>query len=269
MQKIVLYWWHCLTKNAVMKITETDFFNPLNAVTGISDTDYKRMSDTIDNVLNSMTQISDWGFYIIDYFKQNFLYVSDNIAYWCGIPAENVKDLGYKLYTDYVQQEDLAMLKEINDSGFKQFERFPEEDRCKYSITYDFHFVNSCKTRLIHHRLTPLALKNGKIWLALCGIALSFNQTPGHIILRKHKDLKYLEYSLTKHQWIQKINPLLSDIEKEIIKLSAKGFLVKEIADILCKSEDTIKTYRKNMIKALGLPNFTAVITHAINYGLI
>ena len=65
------------------------------------------------------------------------------------------------------------------------------------------------------------------------------------------------------------MEPTLSDIEKEIIKLSAKGFLIKEIADILFKSEDTIKTYRKNMIKSLGLSNFTAVVTHAINYGLI
>lgn len=250
-------------------IKDTDFFNAHNAVTGITDADYRRMSDTIENLLDTITQISDWGFYIIDYFKQNFLYVSDNIAYWCGIPAENVKDLGYKLYTDYVPQEDLAMLKEINDSGFKQFETFPEEDRRNYSITYDFHFVNSCKTRLIHHRLTPLAIKNGKIWLALCGVALSFNKTPGHIILRKHKNQKYLEYSLDEHKWIQRMDPTLSDIEKEIIKLSAKGFLIKEIADILFKSEDTIKTYRKNMIKSLGLSNFTAVVTHAINYGLI
>ncbi|MBO7595818.1 MAG: response regulator transcription factor [Bacteroidales bacterium] len=54
-----------------------------------------------------------------------------------------------------------------------------------------------------------------------------------------------------------------------MIKLSAKGFLIKEIADILSKSEDTIKTYRKNIIKSLGLSNFTAVVTHTINYGLI
>ena len=83
MQKIVLYWWHCLTKNAVMKITETDFFNPLNAVTGISDTDYKRMSDTIDNVLNSMTQISDWGFYIITgiKFKPTIQHPSNALIY--------------------------------------------------------------------------------------------------------------------------------------------------------------------------------------------
>ena len=55
--------------------------------------------------------------------------------------AEEIKMLGYDLYTQYVPQEDLAILKEINEAVFRQFECITDTERIKYSISYDFHFV--------------------------------------------------------------------------------------------------------------------------------
>lgn len=72
--------------------------------------------------------------YIIDYHKQDFLYVSNNIARLCGEDAQKIKDFGYRFYIDYVPSEDLKMLLEINNSGFKLFETFPIGERTEYTI---------------------------------------------------------------------------------------------------------------------------------------
>ncbi len=251
-----------------MAIRSSDFFNKMNTVSGITENDYAGVTDTIETLLDSMSQISNTGFYIIDYFKQNFLYVSDAIACWCGIPADKVKELGYNLYTEHVPPEDLEMLKEINESGFKLYETIPQEERKKYSISYDFRFNNSHCT-LINHRLTPLSMRDGKIWLALCSVTLSAVKEPGRIIMKKNKDRSFYEYSLQYHKWQKKMEPPLSDVEKKILLLTAEGYTCEEIAELIFKSLNTIRTYRKNLLKKFNTPSMSAALVYAINYGLL
>ena len=42
--------------------------------------------------------------YIIDYFRQGFLYVSDNLAYLCGIPAAEIRNHGYEILQNVVER---------------------------------------------------------------------------------------------------------------------------------------------------------------------
>ena len=252
-----------------MTIRSSDFFNRMNEVSNITDADYEKVTEMIETLLCSMSQISNTGFYIIDYFKQNFLYVSDTIACWCGIPADKVKELGYNLYTEHVPEKDLAMLKEVNDAGFRLYESLPSEERTKYSITYNFHFCNAHVSRLVNHRLTPLSIKDGKIWLALCSVTLCANKESGRIIMKKHKDRIYYEYSLKTHRWNKKVEPLLSDIEKQILTLTAQGYICKEIAEIIHRSENTVKTYRKAFQQKFQTTGITASLTYAIQYDLL
>lgn len=139
--------------------------------------------------------------YIIDYFKRNFLYVFENIVYLCGQNASEIKDFGYKLYTDYVSLKDQQMLLEINKRGFDLFNELPVSERMDYSITYDFHIINGKKQRLVNHTLTPIFLiKDGRVWLALCTFALSARNSPGHIIMKKSGSNKFYEFSLDEHK---------------------------------------------------------------------
>lgn len=40
--------------------------------------------------------------YIIDYFHQDFIYASDNLAYLCGLEPEQLMEAGYQMYIDHV-----------------------------------------------------------------------------------------------------------------------------------------------------------------------
>lgn len=61
----------------------------------------------------------------------------------------------------------------------------------------------------------------------------------------------------------------LSDREKEVLVLVAKGKMNKEIADILCISVFTVMTHRKNISKKLGINNIAGLAVYAIINGLI
>ena len=91
-----------------------DFFTLQNTIESISDSDYSK-TELIIEAAKAFERTTYQCVYIIDYFKQGFLYVSNNIARLCGGEAEKIKDFGYKFYIDYVPKEDLKMLVEIKD----------------------------------------------------------------------------------------------------------------------------------------------------------
>ena len=173
-----------------------DFFTLQNTIESISDSDYSKTGLIIE-AAKAFERTTYQCVYIIDYFKQGFLYVSNNIARLCGGEAEKIKDFGYKFYIDYVPKEDLKMLVEINTKGFKLFNTLPIGERKKYTISYDFHIMRDKRKRLVNHKLTPLVLtKDGRIWLAICTISLAATNEPGNVIMKKVGASTFYQYSL-------------------------------------------------------------------------
>ncbi|MBR2200732.1 MAG: hypothetical protein IJ894_08325, partial [Bacteroidales bacterium] len=95
------------------------FDSPLNIITGVTDEDYRREEARLAPVLDVLSKISSCGYYIVDYFKKDFLYVSPNIAYWCGIPAGKVKAMGVDEFINHAPKDDLERLIELHNEWFK------------------------------------------------------------------------------------------------------------------------------------------------------
>lgn len=62
---------------------------------------------------------------------------------------------------------------------------------------------------------------------------------------------------------------MLTQREREILKLIAEGYKNKEVADYLCISLKTVEKHRANLIKKLDLHNAAALTAFAIEKGLI
>lgn len=177
-----------------------DFFSLQNSVENINESDYTKVGLIIE-AAKAFERSTYQCVYIIDYFKQGFLYVSNNIARLCGGEAEKIKDFGYWFYIDYVPDKDLKMLLEINNSGFKFFNALPVGERKNYTISYDFHIKRGTRKRLVNHKLTPLILtKDGRIWLAICTISLAATNVPGNVIMKKPGAETFYEYCLYTHK---------------------------------------------------------------------
>ena len=241
-----------------------DFFSFSNAVSDISEEEYQKANLFIDT-LDAVSRITNNSFYIIDYFKKNFLFVSDNPLFLCGHTAEDVKSLGYMFYLNHVSEEEQVMLTEINRAGFDFYNEIPIEERLEYTISYNFHLINKNKKKtLINHKLTPIQLTaDGKIWLAVCNVSLSSRDTVGRIEMRKKGTLIYWEYSIAKRHWQEEKGITLNDKEKEILSLSAQGYSMTEIADRVCLSLDTIKFYRRKLFEKLDVKNITEATAFA------
>ncbi|MFI3298055.1 MAG: helix-turn-helix transcriptional regulator [bacterium] len=252
-----------------MDINIEDFFIHSNNVNDITGEDYNNiclLTDTVESFARSTYK----SIYIIDYFRKDFLYLSDNLPYLLGITKEEIKKLGYNIYTSYVPKEEQEMLLEINKAGFDFFDNLPVEERKKWIINYDFNILNGRHKRLINHTITPIYLtKEGRIWLGLCTIALSANNKPGNIMMKKIGSNTHNEYSLSTHEWNKKQEKELSQDEKNMLILSAQGYTMTEISEMMYKSIDSIKYYKRRIFEKFNVKNITEALAYAINYKML
>lgn len=124
---------------------------------GITEEDYLRAKPYIETA-QAFAQTTYQSIYIIDYFKKNFLYVSDNPIFLCGHTAEEVKAMGYGFYMSNVPQAELPMLTELNRAGFSAFNATPLEDKMKCLMSYEF----LCQTEILGRRSIPIEISFGR-----------------------------------------------------------------------------------------------------------
>ena len=190
--------------------------------------------------------------YIIDYFKRDFLYVSDKIARLCGEKTDGSKGFSYETYLKHVPEEERDMLSEIHEKGLGLFHTFPAGERKSFTLSYDIDLIRNRKKTLLNHKLTPFALApDGRVWIAICTILPSAHKAPGHALMLHTETDTYYKYDLLCHDWYKKKIKGLSETEREILLLSARGYTEKEIAEQICKSVNTIKTPKRNLFKRL------------------
>lgn len=249
--------------------TTDEFFIPDNEVILPQELDYSRIDEYIHSA-EAFSRSTYQSVYIIDYFNRNFLYVSPNPMFLCGLSPDKVLQLGYRFYLEYVPEEEQALLLTINNAGFALYNSIPKEERWEWFISYDFHIINKGKKILINHKLTPLTLtSDGRIWLALCVVSASTHTTPGHIEMHRADSPDFFEYNMVTQRWDKRGMPRLTEGEKSVITLSIQGFTMSEIADKMCLSPDTIKKYRKQIFEKLDVRNISEAIVSATNNKLL
>lgn len=247
-----------------------DFFKPMRLTDVPNAEDYLAVQPYID-CAKIFSHFTYQSIYIVDYYKREFVYVSDNPIFLCGKSASEVKKMGWNFYYNYVPEEDLKLLLEINQAGFLFYNDLPIEERLKYIISYDFRLKQPNKhTLLISHKLAPLVLdKSSNIWLALCLVSASSNKSPGNIIIQKMNSDKIFRYHTDEKFWETQPSVKLTKMEKEILLLSSQGFTIAEIAQRLFIAESTVKSHRTNILNKLKVNNIGEAIACAANYKLI
>lgn len=250
-------------------IQSEDFFIKENEVT-VPDEDYKSLT-FYEQFLDTFARTTHKTIYVIDYCRKNFLYVSDNPLFLCGVPAKKVKEIGCEFYIQQVPDYDLPLLLEINKAGFLFNQTIPIEDLLDYTLSYDFHIKQpSGQALLINHKTTPLRLsKEGKVWLAFCAVSFSSHSEAGNLeIIHKQYNLRWT-YNFESKKWKESKKIEIKEAEKNVLRLSAQGYTMNEIAERLYKSIDTIKSYKRELFEKLEVDNIAEAISYAVNKNLM
>ena len=246
-----------------------DFFISENRVDSISDETYKQAPIVIDS-LKAVARLTYQSVYVIDYYRKNFLYVSDNPLFLCGFKPDEVREMGYSFYFNQVPKDEIDMLLEINRVGFSFYKGVSIEERQKLFITYDFHLRDRDYKILINHKLTPILLAdNGNIWLAACIVSLSSNKKEGNVEAHMDGRPDYWSYSLEGHLWQHKDAIVLKSREKEVLIYSAQGLKEEEVADKMNIAPVTVKFHKKALFNKLNVRSISAAIAIASHKKMI
>ncbi len=65
------------------------------------------------------------------------------------------------------------------------------------------------------------------------------------------------------------LGEILSEREREVVKLTAEGYTAQQCGDILSLSPKTIETYRHRAMQKLGLTNRAELVRYALRAGLL
>ncbi len=236
---------------------------------GIGDADYANINLIIE-AATAFERSTYQCVYIVDFYRKNFLYVSNNIAKLCGIDAEKIKNFGYRFYIDFVPKDDLKMILQMDKYCFERLYKMSPDERKLCTFSYNFHFMHGNRCKLINHQLSPLILtKQGKVWLAICTISLAAGNETGTIVMKKADTDSYFELSLPGGKWNEYDEIALSDIEQEVLSLSTQGYTMNDIAKKIYKSFDTVKAYRRNIFRKMNVHSIAEALAYAQNHRLI
>lgn len=222
------------------------------------------------NVVKAFARSAYQCVFVIDYSTKSFLHVSNNIVHICGENATKILNLGCNFYNDYVVMDDLKMLQDVRNSVVENFKNIPLGDRLQYIISFDFYVKNKNQKRLIHHKMTPVCLTDdGDISKVLCLISLASGQQSGNVFAKKYGSDIYYDYNLLSHKWLQKNEIVLSRMEYLTLALSAQGFAMHDISRLICKSVDSVKSYKRALFDRMNVSNVTEALAFAQNHFLM
>jgi len=246
------------------------FFKPLKLESTVSDVDYIKIKNQIE-ALSLLSNIANMSFYMIDYQKKGFIYVSTNPLFLCGYDREDVLKMGYDFYPKILSSKDLSMLLEINQKGFEYFYSQPLEIRQNLYISYDFKIHHKDGQQfMVNQKLIPFALtKDGDMWLSLCLVTLSVNENSGNVYIQQINSTERLEYSFNSKRWKKSETIKLTDTELKILRLSAQGHTIKTIADTMHIDDSTVKFHKTNIFKKFNVYNIAEAIYFASINNLI
>lgn len=250
-------------------MTDSDIFNLSYKVEGITPEDYKKAENYIKS-LDVFSAISYESIYVLDFFQHRFLFVSENRLFLCGLTSDQVMDLGQTFYSRYIPSEELWVLYKTKNLFFRFLQKQPFEERSQFSASCSFHIKHKGGLRMVNHKITPLLFdSNWNVWLAVCSVSISNHNIPGNIEVRKLRQSDYWKFDLDLNHWMSVPGITLSEGEKEVLLLAARGLTVDEIAERAHRAKDSIKSRRRAIFDKLGVKSISEAIAFATNYKLI
>lgn len=255
-----------------MKYTLEDFFDPIHETKYIGSENYRRIEHYLE-ALNALSKICNLSFYIVDYYKKSFYYVSPNSLFLSGYSQKEVMSLGFDFYRLCVPEDDLELLFLLNHAGFDFFYQLPVGRREHATISYDFRLKHRQNNSLvmINHKLAPLLLtENGNIWMAICLVTLSSRQTPGDVHIITKDDQTRYDFNRAEQFFEETEIMKLTKKEYEILKLIALGKGMEEISGKLEVSTSTVKNHKTRIFRKLNVKTSAeAVFVFANSQGIL
>lgn len=213
-------------------------------------------------LLDTFSLLMNQSIYVADFSRGKFLYVSDHPLFLCGFSAREVKEMGFSFYEKIIAPEDMPLVMDVNENGFRFFNTKHPDD-CFLSVDFRIKQEDG-GLMLVTQRLVPLLLSDdNKLISALCFVVPSHSSGPGNAVIQSLSEPFQYRFNAFTRRFNFRNQHLLSKREKEVLSLCAKGFGNQEISKALNIALPTVKHHKQNIFQKLGVSSTSEAVCFA------
>ncbi len=209
------------------------------------------------------------GIYIVDMKRRKTVCATDNPLVLCGLSNQAIEEHGFPFYTNVIRDEEAPIVRAMVASLKDFYYGIPEQLRDQVVLYVSFHINNGGLQVMVTHKLSMLHVGGDKRPRLLLGMVSpsvygSF-VIHGGVVGTDH----FFRFDPTQKAWVNVMPYQLTSGEIRMLHLTAQGLSIEQIAALMFRSPCTIKYYRRQIFKKLGVRNTSEAIAHAVNYCLI
>ncbi len=222
----------------------------------------KILQFTENTSLEELKKLCDSSPQMVSIFEfENFSYsmvYSNKSAYdFLGVTEEETNKLGFKYILKLVHPENIGaiylLIKFYNELNNKNN---------MFSHTYYLKSKNGWEWTYASVKPAILNSDGGVKYLLGVGCSVDDLLKNKKQVSAFRKNINFLEENTEKYL-------MLSEREKEVLKLICEEYTSKEIAEKLCLSSLTVDTHRKNLIDKLDVKSSIGLVKYALLFNLL
>lgn len=236
-----------------------------NYISKVYDPIYNEL-DSLIEIMEGMSRLTHQSIALVDFFKGDIVYISNNPLFLCGLTPQEMKKMGFAFNHKFVSPDENELIMKITVAWFNFIESQPVAERKKYTLQLHYHL----QKKLLCVRMTPAFLSHeGRPWLVLCNATVATHSEVGNAsILNQNSQSEWL-YDSASNKWNEKQVISLNEIERQVLQFSIQGKKEHEICQLIFRSKDGLKSIKRRMFQKMEVTNITEAVSFAISHGLI
>ena len=205
--------------------------------------------------------------YVIDFLKRGFHFVGCHDLFLCGHSVAEAMALGYDFYPRIVCPKDMPLLINMHSAILQRLQSMEHPESVNY-FSFFIRICNRSKSLMAYHKIKPVFV-NGQLRYGICILASSVMQKSGQLCAFYFDNTAFDEYMMSKEKWVRhKIKPL-SNREKDVLQLAKQGLLMKEIADQLSISPNSVRNIFSSIYLKFSVNGMMQAVIFATNHRLM
>jgi len=212
------------------------------------------------------SSIAAESLYVLDVPRKQFCYVNPDDLLLCGFSVEDALRLGFEFYVKIVYPEDSSLLEDIRKAVFQYLTDFEEKRDeidyffCTFRLQRNYSFPTPHPLpQMVYHRMKHV-WEDDELRYLICSVGSSTIKEAGNLRMHNKDGLTYEQYNFTTKRWKQKTKEPLTEREKAILMLAQQGKSSREIANDLCKGQNTIRNQIKPLFSKLKVHSMQEAI---------
>ncbi|MGC1243886.1 MAG: LuxR C-terminal-related transcriptional regulator [Chryseosolibacter sp.] len=201
-------------------------------------------------------------FFMLDFSKMKFIYVSKSVKKITGYHAEDFLNDGFSFCCKIWHPKDAGILKQLHQKLFAYYYATPINERTKLKFSYNLRLKrkDSAYMNVLQQTVFIKVNERGKPLVDFTTITdITPFKKDHHLTLVIQKLNSMGEYEQVYKEEFYNYDFAFTRRQLEIMGLISKGMTTKEIAANLFLSADTVKNHRKNILKMTGSKNVVEV----------